>query len=331
MGDAAPDEPKSEATPTPEGDRPDWLVGAEDGVTAEFNRVEGGPSRTAPVIKLSRPGGDSGIESPGLSAQQVTGASAPPTPGATPHRGEAILDLQGGDSSSAAPYTPAAGSESLRLPAGGPRAAAAAKPEKKKAWVAAASSVPSLRVERRRVERKPDGAPLMDEQEEPAAEEFPDDNTPPTLGVVPGGKPTASAPVVSGPAPHKAPVLKEAMWLVVLDDIRTNRRTQILIGVALFLLLVWTFWPRNVNTVSISRLRAHAAEYDGSTVAVHGRVGEVFPVGAGYAYYLHQGRDTLVVFTRGSRPESKKTVTVTGSITTGFLDGRPRQALFEGQ
>ena len=54
-----------------------------------------------------------------------------------------------------------------------------------------------------------------------------------------------------------------------------------------------------------------------------------FFVGGGFAFYLMQGRDTIVAFTRVTAPEPRTVVTVTGQVSTGFLDGVPRQALFE--
>ena len=73
MGEAAPDEPKSQSAPppAPSEERPDWLVGAEDGVAAEFNRAEGAAPRSAAPIKLSRPMAEPGIESPGLNGEKV--------------------------------------------------------------------------------------------------------------------------------------------------------------------------------------------------------------------------------------------------------------------
>ena len=44
---------------------------------------------------------------------------------------------------------------------------------------------------------------------------------------------------------------------------------------------------------------------------------------------LVQGRDTIVVFTRTQMPTAHAVVTVKGQVSTGFLDGAPRQALFE--
>ena len=60
-----------------------------------------------------------------------------------------------------------------------------------------------------------------------------------------------------------------------------------------------------------------------------GRVGETFPVGGGYAFYLHQGRDTIVVFTRSRVPTFRQRVQIVGSVSTGFLEGVPHAAIFE--
>ncbi len=80
---------------------------------------------------------------------------------------------------------------------------------------------------------------------------------------------------------------------------------------------------------SIAHIRHDPARYDGASVTVRGRVGEVFAMGGSWAYYLHQGRDTIVVFTRSSAPSTKGTISVHGSVSVGYLDGQPRPALFE--
>jgi len=87
--------------------------------------------------------------------------------------------------------------------------------------------------------------------------------------------------------------------------------------------------PREEQTTSISAIRRHPERFDGQPVKVKGRVGEVFAVGGGYAFHLHQGRENLVVFTRSRVPVRREDVTITGSISNGILDGKPRQALFE--
>ena len=62
---------------------------------------------------------------------------------------------------------------------------------------------------------------------------------------------------------------------------------------------------------------------------VKGRIGDVFPIGDGYVFNLHQGRDTVVVFTRSRLPVSHEKAEVVGTVSTGYLDGVPRVAVFE--
>ena len=80
---------------------------------------------------------------------------------------------------------------------------------------------------------------------------------------------------------------------------------------------------------SISRIHSAASELSGQALQVRGRVGDVFPMVGSHVYYLLQGRDTLVVFTRGTPPRVGTTITVQGTLSVGYLDGSPRPALFE--
>jgi hypothetical protein len=69
--------------------------------------------------------------------------------------------------------------------------------------------------------------------------------------------------------------------------------------------------PKGVDdTTSISAIRHHPERFDGQAVKIRGKVGEVFIVGGGYAFYLHQGRDTMVVFTRSRVPVRSEHVTI---------------------
>ena len=88
-------------------------------------------------------------------------------------------------------------------------------------------------------------------------------------------------------------------------------------------------WPRGERPMSIARLHQQAGNVDGVSVLVSGRVDQVFNVGGGYAYYLLDRHDTLVVFTRGARPHERSHVSVRGTMSTGYLDGQPTLALFE--
>ena len=82
---------------------------------------------------------------------------------------------------------------------------------------------------------------------------------------------------------------------------------------------------------SVTRIRHYPARFDGQTVMLRGRVGETFQMGTSWAYYLHQGRDTIVVFSRIHAPVKDSKVKVVGSISMGYLDGQPRPALFESE
>jgi hypothetical protein len=192
-------------------------------------------------------------------------------------------------------------------------------------WTAAASSVPRLRLEPApppAPARARAGAPAKgdDEEENEASARldaiaFPDD--------------APATPVAARPGPTLAP-LREAWWLIALEELRSNRRTQILVAVALVgALAAWIFWPQGQRGTDLANIRQHPDKFDSHIVRVSGRVGEVFNVGSGYAFYLHQGRDTIVVFTRSRVPVPRSNVTVVAAVSTGFLDGAPRQALFE--
>jgi hypothetical protein len=276
--------------------RPDWLVGPDDGVEAERGRV--------------------GREAAG-PAERPTLLRPESTPEEPPRRAEA---------------EPVA----LRLP---PRAAAPSKPvpEKPVAWAAAASSLPTLRVlkggtpeakgspdarfapELKLAARAPaaplSGAPAGDDDAD-----FPDEAGP------------RQAPSTSSAAPAVSARMtppREAWWLVAADALRSDRKVQLLVGLLVVLGALFLFWPREQKSLSLSEIRRHPQAWDGRLVRVSGRVGEVFPVGGGFAFNLHQGRDTLVVFTRSRSPRTRDRVVISGSISTGWLDGKPRQALFE--
>lgn len=114
-----------------------------------------------------------------------------------------------------------------------------------------------------------------------------------------------------------------------LQLLRGNPRVQLIVLAAAVTFLVTLLVFRESDGVSLSTLRKNAVSFDGQTVKVRGRVGEVFQMGASYAYNLHQGRDTIVVFTRSHAPVPHERITVTGSLSTGYLEGAPRLALFE--
>jgi hypothetical protein len=184
-------------------------------------------------------------------------------------------------------------------------------------WAPVASSVPTLKLalpdEPEPVEVRPAAAPPARFRGLPGH----DEDLPRTLAVA--------------PPPPLAP-LHEPWWIVALDGLRTSRPVQLgtVVGLAALVLLACWSWPRGVGTTSLTELRRYPSRFDGRTVTVRGRAGDdVFAVGAGWAFYLVQGRDTIVTFTRTQMPRARDVVTVKGQVSTGFLDGVPRQALFE--
>lgn len=278
------------------GDRPDWLVGADEGVLGEMNR--GAEAVDPAAVRLSRPAPAGGAPAPG---------DVPPPRDAADHSGLDLTDT--------APGT--AGGESKRLAA--LRNPAPPKPEP---WKAASSSVPSLKRETARVIPFPAArpAPAADEDDAPdaaaAAGDFPSDDVP---GPGPGR-------ILPGPGARP----REAWWAIALDALRENRAAQLgLIAAVVLGVAAVTLWPRESPGVSIRDIKAHPERWDNQSVTVRGKVVEVFPVGGGHAYSLLQGHDTLVVFTRSGAPPLRRAISVTGTIQTGFLDGKPRQSLFE--
>jgi hypothetical protein len=290
--------------------RPDWLVGADIGELAERTRMDEAVEPGIPHPTLIRP---------------EPLASAPPAAG------------------------PAGIASSPRPP--GPPAPANPPPEKRVAWTAAASSVPTLRVVMggsgaaaepipgsppSRRSPPPDArfAPPPDQRGAPAPRlravpldgpdererAFPDDTT---------ASPAAPTLVRAAPRPQRTSRPAEAWWMVALDALRTERRVQILAALVVVLAAVITFWPRSEATISLSEIRRDPRQWDRRAVRVGGKVGEVYPVGGGFAFYLHQGRDTMVVFTRSRMPRTGEHVELSGSVSTGWLDGAPRQAVFE--
>ncbi len=182
-------------------------------------------------------------------------------------------------------------------------------------WAPVASSVPSLRL----------ALPAEHEPFEDEAFAAP--------AAYPRGLPgrDEDLPRVATAPPPLAP-LQEPWWVIAADGLRTSRPVQIGVAVALvaLVLLACWLWPRGVGTIALSELRRYPSRFDGQTVTVRGRVGDdVFAVGAGWAFYLVQGRDTIVTFTRNQMPKPHEVITVKGQVSTGFLDGVPRQALFE--
>jgi hypothetical protein len=323
-----------ETAPAQGIERPDWLIGADEGAAAEVARHHDGTPTERPALKLHKPGAEG--EEPGaasggapiglpLSSRAAAEKKKKVVPWAAAASSVPSLrpDSQGPSASlgrdlSSFPDAPPL--ERVQTTATGkreapPRPTARDEPPPRAREAAPPSAQPPLPRAARPVTPAPP-------REAPRARAFvpepEDDEEQPDAFDIP--RPAAR---IAPPAP------KDAWWMVALDELRHNRRLQILVGALLLVTVAWMAWPRSEPGVSLRELRNHPDRYDGARVRVSGRVGQVYAVGGSYAFYLHQGRDTIVVFTRMRVPESRQRVTLLASVSTGFLDGLPRQSLFE--
>ena len=311
-----PPEDSEEAPPPPSRARPEWLVGAEEGVASEWTRTSGAAPERPVQLRLVRP-------------EEVAPADEEADARAAARR---RLHLMGPDEN-----------VGLTRPAGKPLPKAGTV--RAKAWAAAASSVPTIKrsaptMPEPKFNRLQDGDPenLMSAPLESVAASG---GMGTGLGAGPGAGMGAGVNVGVGaslddPPAHRpaAPAvtlapLKESPWMVVVDALLHNRQLQMLIGLLVVAFLAWTFWPRGESNVSVSRIRHHPELFDGQTVRIHGKIGDVYAIAGGYTFYLLSGRDTMVVFTRSRVPLRDDNVSIRGTISTGYLDGVPRQALFE--
>lgn len=301
--DLEPDErqvpPQGKVLPLPPRRVPDWLMGPGDDLGAadipkDLTRDET-PAEAPPQPILLRPGSSEPVTVPGfeptiiVSPRSATGDEPDEVPVKTDEAAEPEV-------------VPAPTRPRRCAPPG--------------VWAPVASSVPVLRS-------------VLPDEPEPCGEEAPAAPPAVRLAGLPGldeGVPRVVA------APPALAALQEPWWVILLDTLRTSRPAQISVGagvVALALLAFW-MWPRGVGTTSLSDVHRNPSQFDGRAVVVRGRVGDdVFAVGTGWAFYLMQGRDTIVTFTRSQTPTPREVITVRGQVSTGFLDGVPRQALFE--
>ena len=189
------------------------------------------------------------------------------------------------------------------------------------AWTAAASSVPALKSRRRGEE------PVALTPEEAWEESEPE---------------LASGPARALAAPAGAPAKARVRGNVVVQRLRAlgqrgldeliklPRKTQVALGagVVVAAIAVWLVTPKQ-HFISIGKLCVNARQLDGQLVHIRGTVGQTFPVGGGLAFYLHQRRDSIAVFTSLRAPVERERIKLYGTVSTGFLDGKPRAAVFE--
>jgi hypothetical protein len=130
-------------------------------------------------------------------------------------------------------------------------------------------------------------------------------------------------------APSPAAPKARSVWKVVVERVRTDRRIQVAAAIAGLAAMIVPMIMDWTSVVPVGRIRRDPVAFDGQNVKLRGTVGEVFAVGSSHTYYLHDGRDTIVVFTRLQPPRMRQRVTVVGSVSTGYLEGVPRAALFQ--
>jgi hypothetical protein len=332
MGMPEPIEPQADEVPAPKPseDVADWLCGPEDGIDAEIQRRASETRAVAP--KLFRPGADTPSEQPAdpetprregpmTPPPRLTVPSAPDEPARAPVASTA-LPLPG-----------------VPLPMRAPGAVRAEEPDDgfttgpTMLWQPGANSVPALP----RASAPPPPAPPAPLPLPMPAMDFPMDDAEERRSAAAEAAATAAAAAERAAQPHTV-VTPEAFdltnapapwWMQLPQLLREDRRVQGLTAFVAVVLLAIVFWPKPEKSLSLGSIRHDPSRYDGQDVRVAGRVGEVFEVGGGYAYYLHQGRDTLVVFTRGQKPRRGQGVAVVGTISTGYLNGQAGSALFE--
>jgi hypothetical protein len=280
MSALQPDDSVPGRNPEPDPDHPSsWLVGPDEGLAAEVERVESKTGPTPTPTLLRRPGAP---------------APEPPRPATPSQVGRVVPEPE--DASA------------LQHGLGGMQ------------WAPGADSVPSI--------RRAEPSHYVPE----ATRDFPMDDAEER-----GRRGVSHDDFEDGPQPHEvvrpeafdtsAPVVP--WWMQLLHTFGADRRIQVIIGLVLVVLVTVALWPRGERPMSVGHLRRLGASMDGVQVLVSGKVGQVFPVGGGYAYYLQDGRDTLVVFTRVSHPMQRRPITVRGTMSVGYLDGVATEALFE--
>ena len=271
--------------------RADWLVGAEEGVDADRERTRSGELEALQRPKLVRP--------------TAPEPSALPASGGFPrlHRGPALLPS--------------------RMPG---LAETASTPT----WDAGRNSVPLPHIERGEIPMRTSPVPEL-------ARDFPMDDAEERARVAAQvAEERAQAEAIAArphevvaPQEFEIPSVPAPWWARLPELLAIDRRLQIGLVIALLASGTYTFWPREEKTTSVGHLKQHPERYADVQVKVNGRVSEVFPVGGSWAYTLVQGRDTIVVFSRTRQPKLRDRLTVVGTLSSGFLDGKSRLAIFE--
>jgi hypothetical protein len=299
-----PEQKPDPKAPRPSIQKADWVVGAEDGLSAELERSTSGDSAITEAPKLVRPADPD--------------ADKPREPGRYGASGVFRRPLPEGIASPTAAPTPS-------MPS----------------WEKGASSIPRLRtVESDAMAStkttKPAPSPAAPAAP-PSGRDFPMDDAEERAryAAEAAAQQREEAAILSRPhqvvAPQEfdLPTVAPAWWTTAADQLRSDRRVQAGIVLALAAALTFMFWPRGEKTTSIAHLKEHPESYADTPVRVGGRVSEVFAVGGSWAYTVVQGRDTIVVFSRTREPKVRERIEVVGTLSRGYLDGQSRVAIFE--
>jgi hypothetical protein len=190
------------------------------------------------------------------------------------------------------------------------------KSDRPQSWSGAASSIPKLSL-----------VPSQEAQPSPGDEEEGIERSVDLISPIPG---LGDAEAASAPSPPPFRPLDEPWYLVWGEAILTNRRVQGAVLLIAALIAGLIFFPKHRERgASLHSILHEPARFEGQAVVVRGEALESFDVGEGYAFNLRQGRDTVVVFSPRRRPELHQHVEVIGTVSTGYLDGAPRVAIFE--
>jgi hypothetical protein len=291
-----PEDKPDPNAPRPSASKADWVVGAEEGLTAELEATKSGESRITEAPKLIRPDDPDAGKPREAGRFGASGVFRRPVPGGVP-------------APASTPHMPS--------------------------WERGASSIPRLRTVESDMGAAGKASPRAPEP--PAAREFPMDDAEERARVAAEVAAQQREEAAIAARPHQVvapqefdlPVVAPPWWTTLAARLRDDRHLQAGIAVALLAVLTFTFWPRGEKTISIAHLKEHPERYVDVPVRVGGRVSEVFAVGGSWAYTVVQGRDTIVVFSRTREPKVREPIVVVGTLSTGYLDGQSRVAIFE--
>ncbi|MBI5170327.1 MAG: hypothetical protein HZA61_12635 [Candidatus Eisenbacteria bacterium] len=314
-----PLEPQREPLPPPPANdgRADWLCGPDEGLEAELQR------KARESAEMKRPQ----LNRPTILRVDPAAAASAEVP--APPSGPVLRRPGAGEGASAAPAPPSSASPKRFGSVDADAAPSDFHTGPGMIWEPGANSVPAIRQASRPAPRAP--IPI------PSRRDFPMDDAEERARAREQANAAAAAAAEFEARPHDV-VNPEAFdvqavpmpwWMQVPHALRTDRRIQLMAAGGLLVLATIALWPRGERPLSLGDIRRRPDHMNGQNVQVSGKVGEVFPVGGGYAFYLHQGKDTLVVFTRSREPRRGQKVTLEGTMSVGFLDGQTHSALFE--